>query len=128
MLDDFKKFLMRGNILDLAVAVVIGGAFGAVITSFVDNILMQLIGAVGGEPSFDAYSFTLNGSEIRYGSFLTALVSFVIIAGAIFLLLKGIEKAQSLRPAETVQEEAAALSTEELLVEIRDELRAQRNG
>lgn len=126
MLADFKKFLMKGNIVDLAVAVVIGTAFAAVIDAAVKFILMPIIGIIGGEPSFDAYLITINDSQIRWGSFLTALVSFVIIAGAVFVALKAFEKAQGMRKTEADVEEADSLSvSEELLAEIRDLLLAQ---
>ena len=127
MLQDFKKFLMQGNIVDLAVAVVIGAAFGAVVTSAVNNILMPIIGIIGGEPTFDQYFFTINGSQIRWGSFLTSLVSFIIIAAAIFVALKAFEKSQQLRKQKADTDETEELSvSEELLTEIRDLLNAQR--
>ncbi|MEA2597601.1 MAG: large conductance mechanosensitive channel, partial [Thermomicrobiales bacterium] len=80
-------FLMRGNIVDLAVAVVIGAAFGAVVTSLTDDILMPIIGIFGGSPDFSANTFTINGSEFRWGNFVTAIISFVIVAAAIFFLV-----------------------------------------
>ncbi|MEA2515325.1 MAG: large conductance mechanosensitive channel [Thermomicrobiales bacterium] len=87
MLKDFRNFLMRGNIVDLAVAVVIGAAFGAVVTSLTDDILMPIIGIFGGSPDFSANTFTINGSEFRWGNFVTAIISFVIVAAAIFFLV-----------------------------------------
>ncbi len=84
MLQEFKQFVLRGNVIDLAVAVVIGAAFGAIVTSLVENIITPIIGAIGGQPDFSGLSFTLNGSEIRYGAFLNALISFLIIAAVIF--------------------------------------------
>ena len=84
MLTEFKQFILRGNVIDLAVAVVIGAAFGAIVTSLVENIITPLIGALGGQPDFSGLSFTLNHSEIRYGAFLNALISFLIIAAVIF--------------------------------------------
>src|SRR3954463_2792570 len=78
MLQGFKRFLFRGNVVDLAVAVVIGASFGAVITSFIGNILTPLIAAIVGKPDFSAFSFTLNGSVINYGLFLNALISFLL--------------------------------------------------
>jgi large conductance mechanosensitive channel len=84
MLQEFRQFVLRGNVIDLAVAVVIGAAFGAIVTSLVENIITPLIGALGGQPDFSGLSFTLNGSEIRYGAFLNALISFLIIAAVIF--------------------------------------------
>jgi large conductance mechanosensitive channel len=84
MLSEFKQFILRGNVIDLAVAVVIGAAFGAIVTSLVENIITPLIGALGGQPDFSGLSFELNNSEIRYGAFLNALISFLIIAAVIF--------------------------------------------
>jgi len=125
LLADFRKFITRGNVIDLAVAVVIGTAFTAVVTSFVENIVMPIIGIIGGEPSFDRYYWTINGSRIRYGTFLTALVSFVIIAAAVFLMIKSFEKLQALRrsKADAIEDEAELTVSEELLKEIRDLLR-----
>ncbi len=84
MLQEFKQFILRGNVIDLAVAVVIGAAFGAIVTSLVENIITPLIGAIGGQPDFSGLTFTINNSEIRYGAFLNALISFLIIAAVIF--------------------------------------------
>lgn len=84
---EFKKFLLRGNVVDLAVAVVIGVAFGAVITSFVEDLLTPLIAAVFGEPDFSTLTFEINDSVFRYGSFINAVVAFVVIAAAIFFLV-----------------------------------------
>lgn len=86
-LNDFKAFILRGNVVDLAVAVVIGAAFGAVVVALVGDVIMPLIGAFGGKPTFDQYYWTVNGSKILIGSFLTALVAFVIIAAVIFFLV-----------------------------------------
>ncbi|HST77921.1 MAG TPA: large conductance mechanosensitive channel protein MscL, partial [Verrucomicrobiae bacterium] len=80
MLKGFRQFIMRGNVIDLAVAVVIGAAFGAVITSFVTNVLNPLIAAIVGKPDFSAFKATLNGGVISYGLFLNALISFLLIA------------------------------------------------
>jgi large conductance mechanosensitive channel len=87
MLKGFKQFIFRGNVIDLAVAVVIGAAFGAVVTSLVTNILNPLIAAVVAKPDFSAFVFTLNGSRIAYGLFLNALVSFVLVAAAIYFFV-----------------------------------------
>src|SRR5579864_3628426 len=85
MLKGFRQFMMRGNVIDLAVAVVIGAAFGAVVTSFVTNILTPLIAAIVGKPDFSAFNATINGAVISYGVFLNALISFLLVAAAIFL-------------------------------------------
>ena len=87
MFKEFRDFLMRGNIVDLAVAVVIGAAFGAVVTSLANDLLMPIIGIFGGSPDFSANTFTINRSEFRWGSFVTAFVAFVIVAAAIFFLV-----------------------------------------
>src|SRR5918993_471116 len=84
MLTEFKQFILRRNVIDLAVAVVIGAAFGAIVTSLLENIITPLIGALGGEPDFSGLSFELNNSEIRYGAFLNAVIAFLIIAAVIF--------------------------------------------
>src|SRR5438445_5279130 len=87
MLKGFKQFVFRGNVVDLAVAVVIGAAFGAVITSFVENVLTPLIAAVAGKPDFSALIATVNGSPIKYGLFLNALISFLLVAWAIYFFI-----------------------------------------
>jgi large conductance mechanosensitive channel len=87
MLKGFKEFIMRGNVIDLAVAVVIGMAFGAVITAFVADVLTPLIAAIVGKPDFSALVANLNGSEIKYGLFLNALISFLLIAAAVYFAM-----------------------------------------
>lgn len=87
MLKGFREFIMRGNVIDLAVAVVIGAAFGAVITAFVTDILTPLIAAIVGKPDFSAFVATLNGSEIKYGLFLNALIAFLLIAAAVYFAM-----------------------------------------
>ncbi len=88
MIKEFKEFLLRGNLLDLAVAVVIGAAFTGVVNSFVSNLITPLIKAIfGGSTQFNRLAFTINGSKITYGSFLDALLSFIIVALVIFFLV-----------------------------------------
>lgn len=87
MINEFKAFILRGNVLDLAVAVVIGAAFGAIVNSLVENIIMPLIGAFGGQPDFSALTFEINQSELRYGAFLTSLIAFLIIALVVFAFI-----------------------------------------
>jgi large conductance mechanosensitive channel len=87
MLKGFRQFIMRGNVLDLAVAVVIGAAFGAVVTSFVTNILTPLIAAIVGKPDFSAFYFSVNGAVISYGVFLNALVAFLLVAAAVYFFV-----------------------------------------
>ena len=83
----FRDFLLRGNLVDLAVAVVIGAAFTALVTSFVANFITPLIAALGGQPDFGALSFTINGSHFRYGLFINALISFAISAAVVYFLV-----------------------------------------
>jgi large conductance mechanosensitive channel len=87
MFKGFRQFILRGNVIDLAVAVVIGAAFGAVVTSFVTNILTPLIAAIVGKPDFSAFNFNINGAVISYGIFLNALISFLLIAGAVYFFM-----------------------------------------
>jgi large conductance mechanosensitive channel len=87
MLKDFKQFLLRGNVVDLAVGVVIGAAFGSVVTALVKDILTPLIAAVAKVPDFSGLSFTINGSRFMYGEFINALISFVLVAAAIFFFV-----------------------------------------
>lgn len=87
MIKDFKKFILRGNAVDLAVAVVIGAAFGAVVTSLVKDMLTPLIAAIAGQPDFSRLSFTVNNSQFLYGSFLNAVISFLSIAVVVFLFV-----------------------------------------
>ncbi len=84
MFKGFKQFLLRGNVVDLAVAVVMGAAFGAVVESFVKSLLTPLIAALFGKPDFSAISFTINGSVFAVGMFLNALISFLLIAIAVY--------------------------------------------
>ena len=87
MLKDFKQFLLRGNVVDLAVGVVIGVAFGAVITALVEDLITPVIGAIFGTQDFSALTFTINGSVFKYGAFINAVASFVLIAAAVFFLV-----------------------------------------
>ena len=87
MFKGFREFIMRGNVIDLAVAVVIGAAFGAVVTSFVNDILLQIIAAVFGQPDFSGLTIDIGKGVIKYGSFLNYLISFLLIAAAIYFVV-----------------------------------------
>ena len=87
MLNDFKQFLLRGNVVDLAVGVVIGAAFGAVVTALVSDILTPFIAAFAKVPDFGGLVFTINGSKFMYGHFINALISFVLVAAAVFFFV-----------------------------------------
>jgi large conductance mechanosensitive channel len=86
-LDEFRAFILRGNVIDLAIAVVIGAAFGAVVASFVADLITPLIAAIFGKPDFGGLTFTINGSVFHYGAFLNALITFLIVAAVIFFLV-----------------------------------------
>lgn len=87
MLQDFKKFILRGNTVELAVAVVIGAAFGAIVTALVKDLITPLIAAIGGQPDFSNLTFTVNHSKFLYGDFINAIISFLIIALVVFFLV-----------------------------------------
>jgi large conductance mechanosensitive channel len=128
VLKDFRNFIERGNVLDLAVAVILGVAFNDVVKSFTNDVLMQIIAVItgGSRPSFD-YSVTIRETSIRYGSFLTALINFLIIAFAAFLIVKAIQSAQNLRRKDEEDTEVK-LTEVELLEEIRDLLADRQKG
>ena len=101
---EFKEFIMRGNVMDLAVGVIIGGAFGAIVTSLTDDIISPVLGIFGGM-DFSDLSVEVNGANIMYGKFITAIINFLIMALIIFLMVKGINKIMSL--GKKKEEEAA---------------------
>ena len=125
MVKEFREFIARGNMVDLAVGFVMGAAFKAVIDALVANIIMPIVAIPFGQPNFDAIVWTVNGSEILIGSFLTALVSFVLVGVGVFLfIVKPYNAYRSrLEAAEEVEEAAPAPSEVDLLIEIRDSLR-----
>lgn len=121
---EFRDFILRGNVIDLAVAVVIGAAFGAVIASAVENLFTPLIAAIVGEPDFSALDFTINDSVFRYGAFLNAVTTFLLIAAAIFFLV--VKPVNAINDRRRRGEAAADEPTPEdieLLREIRDLLK-----
>lgn len=122
MIHEFRQFLFRGNVVDLAVAVVIGAAFGAVITSAVDDLIMPVVAMIFGEPDFSGLDFSINDAVFRYGAFINAAVSFVLIAGAIFfIVVKPMQRLTSLRKQDEAAAEPPAPSEDVLLLrEIRD--------
>ncbi len=115
---EFKEFAMKGNIMDLAIAVIIGGAFGKIITALVDNILMPIIGTFTGK-GFAEMSANINGVDVKYGLFIQAAVDFVIVALVLFMVIK----AMNSRKKKQVEAPAGPSSTDALLMEIRDLLK-----
>lgn len=125
ILDEFKEFINKGNIVELAVALIIGLKIKDVIDSLVNAIIMPIVGAIVGKPSFDDLHVKLGDGIVQYGLFINALLNFLIVAAAVFLLVKAYNsfKAKMSKPA---AEEAPALDEKDLLVQIRD-LLAQQN-
>jgi large conductance mechanosensitive channel len=120
MIKEFRDFLFRGNVIDLAVAVVLGAAFGAIVTSLVEDILTPLLGLLG-IPDFSTWVIQVGDAQMRIGVFLNTLISFVLIAAAIFfVVVKPMQRIQAMR---TPAEAEAAPTEVELLTQIRDELR-----
>ena len=123
MLKEFRDFISRGNVMDLAVAVVIGGAFTAIVNSLVNDIIMPLIGALLGGLDFTTLAFQIGDATIAYGNFIQAIVNFLLIALAIFFMIKGINKARTMVEGEPEEEEAAPPEPSDevkLLTQIRD--------
>jgi large conductance mechanosensitive channel len=87
IIGDFKQFLLRGNVVDLAVAVVIGAAFGAVVTAMVEDLVTPFVAAIGGQQDFSALDFTINDSTFRYGDFINKVITFVVIAAVVFFFV-----------------------------------------
>jgi large conductance mechanosensitive channel len=125
MLRGFKDFLLRGNVVDLAIAVVIGTAFGALVASFVANLLTPLIAAIFGEPDFSQLTFTINDSTFRYGAFINALITFLTVAVAIFFFV--VKPVNALMARRNRGEEPPPEPTEDILIlrQIRDSLQTR---
>jgi large conductance mechanosensitive channel len=136
MLEEFKKFAMRGNVVDLAVAVIIGAAFGAVINSLVADIIMPIVGAITGGVDFSNYFLPLSakvtapvladakkqGAVLAWGNFLTLAINFLIIAFALFLVIKGVNKLKAPEPPKAAPTPSPEV---QLLTEIRDTLKSR---
>jgi large conductance mechanosensitive channel len=125
MLKEFRDFILRGNVLDLAVAVVIGAAFTAIVNSFVGDIIMPIIGVLIGGIDFSSLSITIGSAVISYGNFLQALINFVLIGLTLFLLIKAINKLQKPQAKPEAETPPAPVTPEDivLLREIRDLLK-----
>jgi len=128
-ISEFKEFAMKGNVMDMAVGVIIGGAFGKIVSSLVDDVLMPLIGMITGNIDFSNLSFQIGEGEgaavLKYGNFIQNTVDFIIVAFCIFIMLKGINKLNRKKVEEAPAEPAAPAgpTQEELLAEIRDLLK-----
>lgn len=122
---EFKTFALKGNVMDLAIGVIIGGAFGKIVSSLVDNILMPVIGALIGGQNFDSYSVNIGGATLKYGMFLSATLDFIIIALVLFVMVRLMTKMKKKSEAENKPEEKAA--DIKILEEIRDLLKSNRS-
>jgi large conductance mechanosensitive channel len=125
MLKEFREFIMRGNVLDLAVAVIIGGAFGAIVTSLVNDIIMPLVGILMGGVDFSGLGIQVGSATVLYGNFIQAIINFLIIALALFLVIKAANRVMRKKVEEPAP--PAATAEEKLLTEIRDLLSAQNS-
>jgi large conductance mechanosensitive channel len=129
-INEFKKFLIRGNVVDLAVAVIIGTSFTAVVNALVKDIITPLVAAVGGQPDFSGLVFTIHGSRFLYGEFINTIISFLIMAAVVFfLVVKPVNHLMKLAARREAQEDAKAEAEDpqlELLREIRDSLKNRK--
>lgn len=124
MLKEFGDFIKKGNVLDLAVAVIIGGAFGAIVTSLVNDLIMPLIGIIIGGVDFTALAVNVGEATLTYGNFIQAIVNFLVIAFVIFLLVRQVKKLEKQEPAAPPAPPEPS-AEEKLLAEIRDLLKAR---
>ena len=123
MMKEFKAFAMRGNVMDLAVGVIIGAAFGKIVASLVDNILMPIIGILMQGVKFDTLMIKVGEAEIKYGMFIGSIVDFIIVAFVIFLMVKGMNSMQKKHEAAAPAAPPAPTKDQSLLTEIRDLLK-----
>ena len=128
MWEDFKKFALKGNVLDLAVAVVIGAAFGKVVSSLVEDIIMPLVGILVGGISVENWSYTFNDVVLNYGLFIQAIIDFFIIAFSIFMVIRIFTKLKRKKDVPADEEPEALDKTQEILLEIRDLLGKEKTG
>ena len=127
LISEFKEFAMKGNVLDMAVGVIIGGAFGKIVSSLVDDVLMPLVGMITGNIDFTTLAFKIGEGEeaavLKYGNFIQNTVDFIIVAFCIFLMLKAINKMNRKKAEPEAPAAPAGPTQEELLAEIRDLLK-----
>ena len=126
MLKEFRSFIERGNVIDLAVAVIIGGAFGAIVNSLVKDIFMPAVGMIIGGIDFTSLALTVGEEQVLYGNFIQAIVNFLVVAFALFLMVRAVNRLQSREKADESDESPPEPSAEEkLLTEIRDLLKTR---
>ena len=128
MWEDFKKFALKGNVLDLAIAVVIGAAFGKIVSSLVEDIIMPAVGILLGGFSVEDWTYTFQGAELRYGVFAQSVIDFFIVAFSIFLVIRIFTKLKPKKDVPAEAEPEVLDKKEELLLEIRDLLAKEKTG
>jgi large conductance mechanosensitive channel len=127
MLKEFRDFISRGNVIDLAVGIIIGAAFTAIVTSVVEDLVNPLIGLIIGGVDFSSISFGVGDAQFMIGNFINAVIKFLIIAWVVFLIVKAVNRVSALakKQEEAAPEEPKGPTQEELLIEIRDALKAR---
>jgi large conductance mechanosensitive channel len=127
MLKEFRDFIARGNVIDLAVGIIIGASFTAIVTSIVEDLVNPLIGLIVGGVDFSSVSFGVGDAQFMVGNFINAVIKFVIIAWVVFLIVKAVNRVTTMaaKKEEPAPEEPKAATQEELLVEIRDLLKTR---
>ena len=125
---EFREFISRGNVMDMAVGIIIGGAFTAIVTALVDSILMPIIGAISGGHSVEQMAWQIGDASIGYGAFIQAVIDFLLVAWVLFLIIKALNKAKAavIKPEEKAEEEAPVPEDIVLLTEIRDLLKEKK--
>ena len=125
LMEEFKKFIMRGNVMDMAVGIIVGTAFTAIVNSLVKDMIMPFIGLITGGIDFTSLSLTIGDASIAYGNFIQAIISFLIIAFVVFCMIKFIGLIQRKKKEEPAEETAPEEPSEEILLlrEIRDSLK-----
>ena len=128
LMQEFKEFIMKGNVMDLAVGVIIGGAFAAIVNSLVADVIGPVIGMICGGIDFSSLAITVGSAQLMIGNFIQAIINFIIIAFVIFLIVKAFNKAReaAAKKEEEAPEEPAGPTTEELLGQILEELKAKK--
>ena len=126
MLNEFKDFIAKGNVMDMAVGIILGAAFTAIVTSLVDDLINPIIGLIVGGIDFSALSVGVGDAQFMYGNFINSVIKFLIIAWVVFLLVKDVNRMKdaAVGEKEEAPEEPAGPTQEELLMEIRDALKA----
>ena len=128
MIQEFKDFIAKGNVMDLAVGIIIGAAFTAIVNSLVEDLINPMIGLIVGGIDFSDLTFGLGDAQFRYGAFITSVINFLIIAWVVFLLVKAINRVKSIaeKPDDVAPDVPTQPSEVDVLIEIRDQLRAGR--